>query len=175
VLGIPPLREAVAKKFKRENGLDYKASDTIVGTGGKHILSTPFWRRSILATRSSFPRPIGSATLKWWRSAADRRHGRDAHGGWFQTSAGDFGKGDHAKDQMAGAQLAVQPVGRGLWLRRDEKITDVLLRHPQVHVLTDDIYEHLVYGGFKFVTPAQVEPNLHDRTLTMNGVSKAYA
>jgi aspartate aminotransferase len=60
---------------------------------------------------------------------------------------------------------------------RDEmkKVTDVLLRHPQAHVLTDDIYEHLVYGDFKFVTPAQVEPALMERTLTMNGVSKAYA
>ena len=56
-----------------------------------------------------------------------------------------------------------------------KKITDVLVRHPHVWVLTDDMYEHLTYGDFKFVTPAQVEPNLYERTLTMNGVSKAYA
>jgi aspartate aminotransferase len=67
------------------------------------------------------------------------------------------------------------PSGAAYGFDEMKKVTDVLLRHPQVHVLTDDIYEHLVYGGFKFVTPAQVEPNLFDRTLTMNGVSKAYA
>lgn len=67
------------------------------------------------------------------------------------------------------------PSGAAYSLEEMKKVTDVLLRNPQVHVLTDDIYEHLVYGDFKFVTPAQVEPGLIDRTLTMNGVSKAYA
>ncbi|MGE0194156.1 MAG: aminotransferase class I/II-fold pyridoxal phosphate-dependent enzyme, partial [Methylocystis sp.] len=67
------------------------------------------------------------------------------------------------------------PSGAAYSFDEMKKVTDVLLRHPQVHVLTDDIYEHLVYGDFKFVTPAQVEPALMERTLTMNGVSKAYA
>ncbi|MDA4831383.1 aminotransferase class I/II-fold pyridoxal phosphate-dependent enzyme, partial [Enterobacter hormaechei] len=70
-----------------------------------------------------------------------------------------------------------RPTRRAPPTAQDElkKITDVLIRHPHVWVLTDDMYEHLTYGDFKFVTPAQVEPSLYDRTLTMNGVSKAYA
>ena len=122
VLGIPPLREAVAKKFKRENGLDYKASDTIVATGGKHILFNAF-----LATLNPGDEVIVPAP--YWVSYPEMVAicGGTAvtvetqHGAWFQASAGGFGAGDHAKDQMAGAQLAVQPVGRGLWLRRDEE------------------------------------------------------
>ncbi len=72
-------------------------------------------------------------------------------------------------------QLAVQPSGAAYTHAEMKDVTDVLARHQHVWVLTDDMYEHLVYGDFKFVTPAEVEPSLYDRTLTMNGVSKAYA
>ena len=116
VLGIPPLREAVAKKFKRENGLDYKASDTIVATGGKHILFNAF-----LATLNPGDEVIVPAP--YWVSYPEMvaicggtdRHGRDAHGAWLQAAAGGSGAGDHAEDQMAGAELAVESVGRRLY------------------------------------------------------------
>ena len=76
---------------------------------------------------------------------------------------------------MGDPELALEPVGAAYSHAEMKKLTDVLMRHPHVWVLTDDMYEHLTYGDFEFVTPAQVEPNLYERTLTMNGVSKAYA
>ena len=75
---------------------------------------------------------------------------------------------------MADPELAVEPVGRGLYRGRSAAVADVLLRHPHVWVMTDDMYEHLVYDDFEFTTIAQVEPRLYERTLTVNGVSKAY-
>ncbi len=176
VLGIPPLREAVAKKFRRENGLDYKVSDTIVATGGKHILFNAF-----LATLNPGDEVIIPAP--YWVSYPEMVA---ICGG---TSVFVDTKMAHGfKLQPEGLERAITPKTKWLVLNspsnpsgaaysHDEmkKVTDVLVRHQHVHVLTDDIYEHLVYGDFKFVTPAQVEPALMDRTLTMNGVSKAYA
>ena len=176
VLGIPPLREAVAKKFKRENGLDYKASDTIVGTGGKHILFNAF-----LATLNPGDEVIVPAP--YWVSYPEMVA---ICGGTAVTVETRMEDGFKLQPEILERAITPRtkwlvlnspsnPSGAAYGFDEMKKITDVLLRHPQVHVLTDDIYEHLVYGGFKFVTPAQVEPNLHDRTLTMNGVSKAYA
>jgi aspartate aminotransferase len=176
VLGIPELRAAVAQKFKRENGLDYRPSDTIVATGGKHILFNAF-----LATLNPGDEVIVPAP--YWVSYPEMVA---ICGG---TAIPVETKMEHGfKLQPEALERAITPKTKWLVLNspsnpsgaaysRDEmkKVTDVLLRHPQVHVLTDDIYEHLVYGGFQFVTPAQVEPELFGRTLTMNGVSKAYA
>jgi len=176
VLGIPPLREAVAKKFKRENGLDYKASDTIVATGGKHILFNAF-----LATLNPGDEVIVPAP--YWVSYPEMVAICGGTPVFVETKMEDG-----FKLQPEALERAITPQTKWLVLNSpsnpsgaayafDEmkKVTDVLLRYPQVHVLTDDIYEHLVYGDFKFVTPAQVEPALIERTLTMNGVSKAYA
>jgi aspartate aminotransferase len=176
VLGIPQLREAVARKFKRENGLDYKASDTIVATGGKHILFNAF-----LATINHGDEVI--VTAPYWVSYPEMVA---ICGG--KTVFVDTKMSDGFKLRPEALEAAITPKTKWLVLNSpsnpsgaaysfDEmkKVTDVLLRHPHVHVLTDDIYEHLVYGDFKFVTPAQVEPALIERTLTMNGVSKAYA
>ena len=176
MLGIPPLREAVAKKFKRENGLDYKASDTIVGTGGKHILFNAF-----LATLNPGDEVIVPAP--YWVSYPEMVA---ICGGTAVTVETRMEDGFKLQPEILERAITPRtkwlvlnspsnPSGAAYGFDEMKKITDVLLRHPQVHVLTDDIYEHLVYGGVKFVTPAQVEPNLHDRTLTMNGVSKAYA
>ena len=176
VAGIPPLREAIARKFKRENGLDYKPSQTIVGTGGKQVIYN-----ALLATMNPGDEVIVPAPF--WVS-------------YPEMVALCGGKAVLVDTTMAhGFKLQPEPVERAItprtkWIilnspsnpsgaaySRDEmkKITDVLLRHPQVWVLTDDMYEHLVYGDFQFVTPAEVEPKLYERTLTMNGVSKAYA
>jgi len=176
VLGIPSLRAAVASKFKRENGLDYKESDTIVATGGKHILFNAF-----LATVNPGDEVIVPAP--YWVSYPEMVA---ICGGVAVTVETQMEHG--FKLQPEALERAITPKTKWLVLNspsnpsgaaysRDEmkKVTDVLLRHPQVHVLTDDIYELLVYNDFKFVAPAQVEPGLFDRTLTMNGVSKAYA
>ena len=177
VSGIVPLREAIAKKFKRENNLDYKPEQTIVGTGGKQILfnafmatlnpgdevviPTPYWVSYPEMVAICGGTPVFAETTHRQRLQAD---GRGA------------GEGDHAEDQVAGAQLAVQPVGRGLHRGRAARRSPTCCcKHPHVWVLTDDMYEHLTYGDFVFTTIAEVEPNLYDRTLTMNGVSKAYA
>ena len=176
VLGIPELRAAVAKKFKRENALDYKPSDTIVATGGKHILFNAF-----LATLNPGDEVIVPAP--YWVSYPEMVA---ICGGTAVPVETKMEQGFKLQPEVL--ERAITPKTKWLVLNspsnpsgaaysRDEmkKVTDVLLRHPQVHLLTDDIYEHLVYGSFQFVTPAQVEPELFGRTLTMNGVSKAYA
>ena len=176
VLGIPELRAAVAKKFKRENNLDYKAGDTIVATGGKHILFNAF-----LATLNPGDEVIVPAPF--WVSypemvaicggVAVTVETRMEHG--FKLQPEDLERAITPKTKWLVLNSPSNPSGAAYSRDEMKKVTEVLLRHPKVHVLTDDIYEHLVYGGFKFVTPAEVEPNLFGRTLTMNGVSKAYA
>ncbi|MBI1867595.1 MAG: pyridoxal phosphate-dependent aminotransferase [Methylocystis sp.] len=176
VLGIAPLREAVAKKFKRENNLDYQASDTIVASGGKHILFNAF-----LATLDPGDEVIVPAP--YWVSYPEMVaicggvtvfvETRMEHG--FKLQPEDLERAIAPKTKWLVLNSPSNPSGAAYTRQELKKVTDVLVRHPHVHVLTDDIYEHLVYGGFEFVTAAQVEPRLFDRTLTMNGVSKAYA
>jgi aspartate aminotransferase len=176
VEGIPELRSAIAAKFKRENGLDYKPSQTFVAPGGKAILYN-----ALLATVNPGDEVIIPAP--YWVSYPD-----------IVLLAGGvpvfIEGGIETKYKITPEALDRAITQKTKWLifnspsnpsgaaySRDElkALTGVLLRHPHVWVLTDDIYEHLVYDGFKFVTPAQAEPDLMERTLTMNGVSKAYA
>jgi aspartate aminotransferase len=176
VSGIVPLREAIAKKFKRENGLDYKPSQTIVGTGGKHVIYN-----ALLATLNPgdevvIPRP-------YWVSYPEMvvlcggtpvfAETDMAHD--FKLQPEELERVITPKTKWIILNSPSNPSGAAYAHAELKKITDVLMRHPQVWVLTDDMYEHLTYGDFAFVTPAQIEPNLYDRTLTMNGVSKAYA
>jgi aspartate aminotransferase len=175
VAGIQPLREAIAAKFKRENGLDYKPSQTIVGTGGKQILFNAFMATLNKGDEVIIPRPTGSATRKWSRcAAAPRCRCMTTLENGFKLTAEALERRSR-RDQVVHLQLAVQPDGRAYTHAELKALTDVLLRHPHVWMLTDDMYEHLTFGDFVFTTPAQVEPSLYDRTLTMNGVSKAYA
>ncbi|GLK66683.1 pyridoxal phosphate-dependent aminotransferase [Hansschlegelia plantiphila] len=175
VAGIAPLREAIAQKFKRENGLDYKPSQTIVATGGKQILYNAF-----VATLNPGDEVIVPAP--YWVSYPEMV----ALNGGTPVIV-DTRQEDGFKLRAEALDAAITPKTKWVLLNspsnpsgaayaRDEikALTDVLLRHPHVWVLTDDMYEHLVFGGFQFTTPAQVEPGLYDRTLTMNGVSKAY-
>ncbi len=176
VAGIAPLREAVALKFKRENGLDYKPSQTIVGTGGKHILFNAF-----LATLNRGDEVIIPAP--YWVSYPDMvliaggtpvaAETKMEHGFKLQPEA--LYAAITPKTKWLILNSPSNPSGAAYTWAELKRLTDVLLRHPHVWILTDDIYEHLTYGNFKFATPAQVEPELISRTLTMNGVSKAYA
>ena len=176
VSGIPPLREAIVKKFKRENGLDYKPSQTIVGTGGKQVLynallatlnpgdevviPTPYW--------VSYPEMVGlcGGTSVFVETTMEHD---------FKLQPEPLDRAITPKTKWLILNSPSNPSGAAYSRDEMKAITDVLLRHPHVWVLTDDMYEHLTYGAFAFVTPAQVEPNLYERTLTMNGVSKAYA
>jgi aspartate aminotransferase len=176
VCGIPELRSAVAAKFKRENNLDYKPSQTIVSTGGKHVIfnaflatlnpgdevviPTPFW--------VSYPEMVAlcGGTPVFVPTTQDRD---------FKLQAADLDRAITPKTKWLLLNSPSNPSGAAYTWAEMKAITDVLMKHPHVWVLTDDMYEHLVYGDFKFCTPAEVEPNLYERTLTMNGVSKAYA
>jgi aspartate aminotransferase len=176
VLGIPPLREAIAAKFKRENGLDYKPSDTIVATGGKQILYNAFLVTMNKGDEVIIPAP-------YWVSYPDMVL---INGGepvivsttienGFKLQPEDLERAITPRTKWIVLNSPSNPSGAAYTEGELKALTGVLLRHPHVWVLTDDMYEHLVYGDFKFTTAAQVEPGLKPRTLTMNGVSKAYA
>jgi aspartate aminotransferase len=176
VAGITPLREAIAKKFKRENGLDYKPSQTIVGTGGKQVIYN-----ALLATLNPgdevlIPRPYWVSYPEMVALCGGTATFVDttmAHS--FKLQPEPLERAITDKTKWIILNSPSNPSGAAYTRDEMKKITDVLKRHPQVWVLTDDMYEHLVYGDFEFVTPAEVEPELYERTLTMNGVSKAYA
>ncbi len=176
VLGIPPLREAIAAKFKRENGLDYKASDTIVGTGGKQILYNAFLTTLNKGDEVIIPAP-------YWVSYPDMVL---INGGEpvfvpttienaFKLRPEDLERAITPRTKWVVLNSPSNPSGAAYTRDELKALTEVLMRHPHVYVLADDMYEHLVYGDFVFTTPAQIEPGLYERTLTMNGVSKAYA
>jgi len=174
--GTPALREAVAAKFLRENGLDYAADETIVCTGAKQVIFNAFMCTLEAGDEVIVPTP-------YWVSYPDIAL---LHDGVpvFVPCPPDKG----FKLQPADLERAITPRTRWLVLNapnnpsgaaysRDEMqaLTEVLMRHPHVWIMSDDIYEHILYDGRAFVTPAQVEPALRERTLTINGVSKAYA
>ena len=176
VPGIPELREAIAAKFKRENGLDYAPEQTITGTGGKQILYNAFTATLNPGDEVLIPAPF-------WVSYPDMVLLNGGEPRYIETTLEE-----NFKLIPAALEAAITPKTKwlvfnspsnpsGAAYSHDELkgLTDVLMRHPQVWILTDDMYEHLCYGDFEFVTLAQVEPGLYDRTLTMNGVSKAYA
>lgn len=174
--GIPALRAAVAQKFRRENGIDYAPSQTIVGTGGKNVIFNAF-----LATLNEGDEVIIAAP--YWVSYPDIV--RFANGVPVIVQTGIEEAYKLLPDRL---EAAITP--RTKWLvinspsnptgaayTRDElaELAEVLARYPQILVLSDDIYEHLTYGEIEFTTIAQVCPDLIDRVLTVNGVSKAYA
>ncbi len=176
ISGIPELRQAIVDKFKRENGLDYEPAQTIVGTGGKQILFNAFMATLNPGDEVIIPAP-------YWVSYPEMVA---ICGGESVFVEGTIDNAFKLKPEALEAAITPNtkwlvfnspsnPSGAAYTQDELKAITDVLVRHPHVWVLTDDMYEHLCYGDFKFTTPAQVEPSLYVRTLTMNGVSKAYA
>ncbi|MEE7489263.1 pyridoxal phosphate-dependent aminotransferase [Methylobacterium oryzae CBMB20] len=176
VSGIVPLREAIVRKFKRENGLDFKVSQTIVGTGGKQVLYNAFLATlnpgdEVVIPRPywvSYPEMVGLCGGTPVFADTDMAHG-------FKLQPEELDRVLTPKTKWIVLNSPSNPSGAAYSRDEMKALTDVLLRYPDVHILTDDIYEHLTYGDFEFVTPAQVEPQLLERTLTMNGVSKGYA
>ncbi|MEO8103690.1 MAG: pyridoxal phosphate-dependent aminotransferase [Betaproteobacteria bacterium] len=174
--GTPKLKEAIVAKFKRENGLIYTTRQITVGTGGKQVLYNAF-----MATLSPGDEVIIPAP--YWVSYPEMvllAEGEPVivpctQETGFKLKPADLEKAITPKTKWLLLNSPSNPSGAAYTHAELKAITDVLVRHPHVWLLTDDMYEHLVYDGFKFFTPLQVEPSLYDRTLTMNGVSKAYS
>ena len=174
--GIPQLKEAVCAKFARENGLTYTPAQINVSPGGKPVIFNAMVASLNPGDEVIIPTP-------YWVSYPDMvliAGGEPV----FTPTRAETG----FKVQADALEAAITPKTRWLILNSPSNpsggaytraelaaLAAVLMRHPQVWVLTDDMYEHMVYGDFEFSTIAQVEPGLYDRTLTMNGVSKAYA
>lgn len=174
--GIPELKEAICAKFKRDNALDYTPAQVTVGTGGKQVLynafmatlnpgdeviiPAPYWVSypDMVLLAGGTPVPVEGTLEKDFKITADQLEAAiTPNTKWFLFNSPS------------------NPTGAGYSWSELKELTDVLMRHHHVWVMTDDMYEHLAYGNFTFCTPAQVEPGLYDRTLTVNGVSKAYA
>lgn len=176
ISGIPQLREAISKKFKRENGLDYKPSQTIVSTGGKHVLFNAFMAtlnpgdEVVIAAPYwvSYPEMVAlcGGTPKFIEAGIDTG---------FKIKPDALDRAITPKTKWVVFNSPSNPTGAAYSRAELKALTDVLMRHPHVWVLSDDMYEHLCYGDFEYTTPAQIEPRLYERTLTVNGVSKAYA
>ena len=176
VSGIAPLREAIARKFRRENNLDYTPAQTIVGTGGKQILFNAFMATLNPGDEVVIPRPywvsypemvaICGGTSVYAETSIDNG---------FKLTPEALEKAITPKTKWLVFNSPSNPSGAAYTRAEMKALTDVLVKHPHVWVMTDDMYEHLLYDGLEFVTPAQVEPSLYDRTLTVNGVSKSYA
>jgi len=173
--GIAELKAAVVKKFKRENGLDYKPSQISIGTGGKQVLynalvatlnpgdevviPAPYWVSypEMVLLAGGEPVPVVGPMERDYKITGEQ-----------------LDRAITPKTKWLIFNSPSNPTGAAYTRNELKSLTDVLVKHPHVHVLTDDMYEHLVYDDFTFFSPAQLEPRLYDRTLTLNGVSKAY-
>ncbi|MDO8882817.1 pyridoxal phosphate-dependent aminotransferase [Pseudotabrizicola sp.] len=174
--GIPELKAAICAKFLRENGLTYTPAQVTVGTGGKQtlynalmatcnpgdevIIPAPYWvsypDMVLLAGGTPVPVVAGIETN-------------------FKLTPAQLEAAITPKTKWFIFNSPSNPTGAGYTRAELRALCDVLLRHPHVWIMSDDMYEHLVFGDFEFCTPAEVEPKLYDRTLTCNGVSKSYA
>ncbi|MGB7270936.1 MAG: pyridoxal phosphate-dependent aminotransferase [Albidovulum sp.] len=174
--GIPELKKAICAKFKRENGLDYTPQQVSVGTGGKQTLYN-----ALMATLNKGDEVIIPAP--YWVSYPDMvllaggtpvavECGIDSN---FKLTPAQLEAAITPQTKWFIFNSPSNPTGAGYSRAELKGLTDVLMRHPHVWIMSDDMYEHLVFDDFEFVSPAQIEPGLYDRTLTCNGVSKAYA
>lgn len=174
--GTPELKDAICAKFKRENNLDYKRSQVNVSPGGKAVIFNAFMATLNPGDEVVIPTP-------YWVSYPDMAllaggtpvfaETRIEDG--FKLKPEELERAITPKTKWVLLNSPSNPSGAAYTAAELKGLAAVLMRHPQVYILTDDMYEHLVYGGFTFSTIAEVEPGLYDRTLTMNGVSKAYS
>ena len=174
--GILELKKAICDKFKRENGLTYTPAQVSVGTGGKQILYNAFMATLNPGDEVIIPAP-------YWVSYPDMvllaggtpvavAAGIETH---FKLTPAQLEAAITPKTKWFIFNSPSNPTGAGYTAAELRALCDVLMRHPHVWVMSDDMYEHLVFDDFVFTTPAQIEPGLYDRTLTCNGVSKSYA
>ena len=175
VEGLAELKTAIVGKFKRENSLDYKTNQIIVSTGGKQVLYN-----ALMVTLNPGDEVIVPAP--YWVSYPDMVllaggepvivDSKMEDG--FKIKPEALEKAITKKTKWIIFNSPSNPTGAAYTKAEIKALTDVLVRHPHVWIMTDDMYEHLVYDDFKFYSIAEVEPRLYDRTLTVNGVSKAY-
>ena len=173
--GTPALKQAVCDKFKRDNNLEYVTSQVTIGTGGKQVLYNAFMATLNEGDEVIIPAPywvsypdmvlLAEGTPKIVECPLDKN---------FILQPEDLERAITPKTKWIILNSPSNPTGSGYTWDDMKKITDVLIRHPKIWVMTDDMYEHLVYDDFKFCTPAEVEPELYSRTLTVNGMSKAF-
>ena len=176
VAGIVPLREAISAKYKRENNLEYGIDQIIVGTGGKQVIYN-----GLLATVNPGDEVI--CVAPYWVSYPEivalcggtvvTAMASEANG--FKLKPEDLEQCITPKTKWLILNSPSNPTGAAYSRDEMKGLTDVLMQHPHVWLMTDDIYEHLTYGDYQFVTAVEVEPQLYDRTLTINGLSKAYS
>ena len=174
--GTPSLKDAIIAKFKRDNNLEYSREQITVGTGGKQVLFNALMASVNEGDEVIIPAP-------YWVSYPDMvllAEGTPVvvdclKENNFKLTSEQLEAAITPKTKWLIFNSPSNPTG-GAYSRSELKaLTDVLVRHPHVYIMTDDMYEHLVYDDFDFCTPAQVEPKLYERTLTCNGVSKSYA
>jgi aspartate aminotransferase len=176
VAGITELRDAVVGKFKRENQLDYTVAQTIVSSGGKQVIANALMATVNLGDEVIVPAPYwvsypelvalcGGSVVFANTSCANN----------YKLTAAELEAAITPRTKWLLFNSPCNPTGAAYTREELQSLAAVLVRNPHVWILSDDIYEHLTYGDFKFTTPAQIAPELYERTLTMNGVSKAYA
>ena len=173
--GTPALKQAVCDKFKRDNNLEYVTSQVTIGTGGKQVLYNALMATLNEGDELIIPAPywvsypdmvlLAEGIPKIVECPLDKN---------FILQPEDLERAITPKTKWIILNSPSNPTGSGYTWDDMKKITDVLIRHPNIWVMTDDMYEHLVYDDFKFCTPAEVEPELYSRTLTVNGMSKAF-
>ena len=173
--GTPALKQAVCDKFKRDNNLEYVTSQVTIGTGGKQVLYNALMATLNEGDEVIIPAPywvsypdmvlLAEGTPKIVECPLDKN---------FILQPDDLERAITPKTKWIILNSPSNPTGSGYTWEDMKKITDVLIRYPNIWVITDDMYEHLVYDDFKFCTPAEVEPELYFRTLTVNGMSKAF-
>ena len=174
--GTPQLKDAIIAKFKRDNNLTYDRSQIIVGTGGKQVLYNAFMATLDAGDQVIIPAP-------YWVSYPDMvllAEGEPVfvectQENQFKMTAEQLAAAITSKTKWVILNSPSNPTGAGYTKAEMKALTNLLLEHKHVWIMTDDMYEHLVFDDFEFCTPAQIEPALYDRTLTVNGVSKAYS
>ncbi|RPE70988.1 aspartate aminotransferase [Pacificibacter maritimus] len=174
--GIIELKQAICAKLKRDNGLDYEPKQVSVSSGGKQVLYNALMATCNEGDEVIIPAPYWVSYPDMVLLAGGTPVAVEATlANNFKMTAEQLEAAITPKTKWLIFNSPSNPTGAGYTHDELKALTDVLLRHPHVWVMTDDMYEHLAFDGFKFCTPAQVEPKLYDRTLTINGVSKAYA
>jgi aspartate aminotransferase len=174
--GIPELKKAICAKFKRDNNLDYTPAQVTIGTGGKQVLYNALMATLNPGDEVVIPAPywVSYPDMVLLAGGAPVIAEATAETAYKLTPEA-LEAAITPKTKWLIFNSPSNPTGAGYTWDELKGLTDVLLRHPHVWVMSDDMYEHLVYDDFKFCTPAEVEPQLYERTLTVNGVSKAYA
>ena len=174
--GMPELKEAISRKFKRDNTLEYSPEQISIGTGGKQILYNALMTTLNPGDEVIIPAPywvsypdmvlLAGGTPIVAAASIDNN---------YKLTAQELESSISDKTKWFIFNSPSNPTGAGYSREELKALTDILLKYPHVWIMSDDMYEHLSYDNFKFCTPAEVEPKLYQRTLTVNGVSKAYA